>query len=179
MTMRKMLQEVNDALDDLTEQFSGEVAASDLASHTKKGFLDELRDLQDDARSLMADWDARPEPEPEAAHLSRDGFLHQKFYVFPLLRILKRGGGTLETKRALDRLHCIARERLTHRDYHKTAQGESLWRNRAGWVRKLMVDEGLLRSDSPTGYWEITQVGIDELERGDIDQTWRKLRSTN
>jgi restriction system protein len=50
---------------------------------------------------------------------------------------------------------------LTEADYKplKTDRGQPRWRNAARWERNSMVEEGLLKSDSPWGIWEITEAG--------------------
>ena len=40
------------------------------------------------------------------------------------------------------------------------------WRNTAQWCRNTMVNEGLLKGDSPHGVWEITAAGKRALEAG-------------
>jgi len=37
------------------------------------------------------------------------------------------------------------------------------WRNAAQWARNSMVQEGLLKADSPRGVWEITDRGREML----------------
>ncbi|RMH13146.1 MAG: hypothetical protein D6698_14360, partial [Gammaproteobacteria bacterium] len=38
------------------------------------------------------------------------------------------------------------------------------WRNTAQWCRNTMVREGLMKSDSPYGIWEITEAGRKYLQ---------------
>jgi restriction system protein len=43
-------------------------------------------------------------------------------------------------------------------DYEKLPSGVKIrWQNTAQWERYKMVQDGLLRSDSPKGIWEITK----------------------
>ncbi len=39
-----------------------------------------------------------------------------------------------------------------------------LWRNSAQWARNSMVQEGLLKADSPRGVWNISEAGRCRLE---------------
>ncbi len=41
------------------------------------------------------------------------------------------------------------------------------WRNTAQWCRNTLVREGLMRSDSPHGVWEISDAGRKALENDD------------
>ena len=38
------------------------------------------------------------------------------------------------------------------------------WRNAAQWARNSMVNDSLLKKDSPRGVWEITPKGTSHLE---------------
>ena len=42
------------------------------------------------------------------------------------------------------------------------------WRNSVQWCRNSMVQEGLLKVDSPRGIWEISPKGIEASRRGDV-----------
>jgi len=39
------------------------------------------------------------------------------------------------------------------------------WKNRALWERLVMVKDGLLKSGSPRGIWEITEKGREFYKR--------------
>jgi len=50
--------------------------------------------------------------------------------------------------------------KLTKLDHAKLPSGAYVrWKNYAMWERKNMVDDGLLKKDSPRGIWEITNKG--------------------
>jgi len=53
-------------------------------------------------------------------------------------------------------------------DYQPLASDPELprWRNAAQWARNSMVQEGLLRDDSPRGIWEISEAGKRWLQEG-------------
>ena len=50
-------------------------------------------------------------------------------------------------------------------DYDPLASGPDnpRWRNAGQWARNSMVNEGLLKRDSPRGIWEITDAGRQVL----------------
>jgi hypothetical protein len=47
------------------------------------------------------------------------------------------------------------KDQLTPRDRSMRKSGKIVWENNAQWERYVMVQEGLLRSDSPQGIWEL------------------------
>jgi restriction endonuclease Mrr len=55
--------------------------------------------------------------------------------------------------------------RLTDADREKLPSGTDVrWRNTAAWERFKMVEDGLLKSDSPRGTWELTEAGMAAAE---------------
>ncbi len=42
------------------------------------------------------------------------------------------------------------------------------WQNTAQWCRHTLVREGLLKSDSPWGIWEISEQGRQALRKGEV-----------
>jgi len=42
------------------------------------------------------------------------------------------------------------------------------WQNTAQWCRHTLVREGLLKSDSPWGVWEISEQGRQALRKGEV-----------
>ena len=60
------------------------------------------------------------------------------------------------------------------RDLEHTSTGAVVWENKMQWERLKMVKEGLLKSDSPRGIWELTPRGQTEarqLSHQTIDRT--------
>jgi hypothetical protein len=66
----------------------------------------------------------------------------------------------------LDRVLESMKEVLREVDYEPLASDPEMprWRNAAQWARNSMVKEGLLRSNSPRGVWEISDRGIEFLQ---------------
>ena len=56
---------------------------------------------------------------------------------------------------------------LTRVDYEPLASDPDAprWRNTAQWARNTMVKEGLLKSNSPHGVWEISEAGRQALAK--------------
>jgi hypothetical protein len=40
-----------------------------------------------------------------------------------------------------------------------------VWHNAAQWVRLSLVKEGLMKSNSPHGIWELSEKGVNELKK--------------
>ena len=68
--------------------------------------------------------------------------------------------------KVLDRVLQNMKGVLRDVDYEPLASDPDMprWKNAAQWARNSMVKEGLLRSNSPRGVWEISDVGVKFLQ---------------
>jgi hypothetical protein len=54
---------------------------------------------------------------------------------------------------------------LNQYDFEPLSSGEIRWRNTAQWCRNTLVQEDLMRRDSPRGIWEISEEGRKQLHQ--------------
>jgi restriction system protein len=91
----------------------------------------------------------------------------QSAYCQPILKALYEMGGSGRTGDVLVRLEQLMRGVLNEADYelypHTRVQR---WSKFAQWERDTMVKEGLLKSNSAYGIWEITEAGRKALNKG-------------
>ncbi len=90
----------------------------------------------------------------------------EEAYRRPILETLVELGGSGPTKRILRLVEQKMRSTLNEYDYQPLPSNPtcSRWNNTAQWCRMTLIKEGLLRSDSPRGIWEITEVGRIALD---------------
>lgn len=89
----------------------------------------------------------------------------RQVFRIPILEVLMELGGKGEVDEILKKLEIRMKEFLKPVDYEKLPSGVMIrWRNTAQWERYVMVQDGLLRSDSPRGIWEITEEGKRSLK---------------
>ena len=50
------------------------------------------------------------------------------------------------------------------RQFLKSDPKNPRWINTAQWARQTMVDDGLLRNNSPRGIWEVAEAGVKYLQ---------------
>lgn len=87
-------------------------------------------------------------------------------FRLPILEALDELGGRGQVQDVLSIVYEKMRHRLTEDDLKELPSGTSVrWRNTAQWERQHMVNEGLLRDDSPRGVWEMSDAGREYLER--------------
>jgi len=84
----------------------------------------------------------------------------QSQYRIPILQVLRDLGGRGEANEILAKVYEKMKDKLSQIDLELLSSGNDYrWRNTAQWARNTMVNEGLLRNDSPRGIWEITEKG--------------------
>ncbi len=88
-------------------------------------------------------------------------------YYVPILQTLEDMGGQGSLGEVLARVEQLMKDVLKSVDYEPLASDPEMlrWRNAAQWARNSMVQEGLLKADSPRGVWEISEAGRRYLQR--------------
>jgi hypothetical protein len=92
----------------------------------------------------------------------------EEAYYRPILQVLAELEGRGQTAQILDRVGQLMRGVLREVDYQPLTASPDLprWRNAAQWARNSMVQNGLLKDDSPRGIWEISEAGTRYLQHG-------------
>ena len=129
-------------------------------------FRDKLAVLRAEWESLAAAAEIQEDEETKAERRNlgrlRKGLrTSESQYRVPILRVLSEMGGSGRAAEVLERVGEIMKPRLKPVDFEPLASGPDnpRWRNAAQWARNSMVNEGLLKRDSPRGVWEITEAG--------------------
>ncbi len=79
----------------------------------------------------------------------------------PILEALYAAGGAKAVNEILDDIERDLGGQLNDVDRSLLNSGRDIrWKNAAQWERAVMVEEGILKSDSPRGIWELTDKGI-------------------
>ena len=89
----------------------------------------------------------------------------QQAYRQPILEALYELGGSASVGDVLKMVEKKMKPILNEVDHQKLRSGvDTRWRNTAMWERFSLVKEGLLKSGSPNGIWELSDRGIQEVE---------------
>lgn len=105
------------------------------------------------------------ESKMKSENIRVHGATPEKEYRIPILDALVEMGGKGKAKEVLEILKEKMKDHLKNVDFERIKSGNVRWENKACWERKDMVSDGLLRSDSRHGIWEITEEGRDYLMR--------------
>jgi cellulose biosynthesis protein BcsQ len=89
----------------------------------------------------------------------------QDAYIIPILESLIESGGKGRAGDILDMVEQKMKGILKDVDYELLPSGQDIrWKNHAKWARSTIINEGLLKSDSLHGIWEISEEGREYYE---------------
>lgn len=89
----------------------------------------------------------------------------QQAYHRPILEALHELGGSASVREVLKLVEKRVKTLLGPIDYEKLPSGTSVrWQNTAQWARFDLVKEGLLKSNSPPGVWELSDKGLHQVQ---------------
>jgi restriction system protein len=154
-----------------TRDYDSVREATERASHATT-LRDKLVDLRKDWEALVP---SHQDKEEEAVHnerrnrgrLQRGMRTPESTFRQPILKALVEKGGSARIGDVLTRVEQIMKGTLKAVDFEPLpSQPDShRWRNTAAWERNNMVKEGLMKSNSPYGVWEITEAGRRTLNK--------------
>jgi len=92
---------------------------------------------------------------------AEDGSIKQKAFKIPILLILAENPEGCQPVKMYDEIE--KRMVITPIEKEKTNFGEEVWKNRLRWAKQKLVDEKNVIIESETGFWKITQQGMQFL----------------
>jgi len=137
--------------------------------------VEKLTDFHQRIKDLQVDWatlsSVKDRSKTSATRRSVDRRLSKGLrtpedaFRMPILEALIELGGSASIAKVLDKVEDKMRGKLNDYDLQPLASDPRSirWRNTAQWCRNTLVKEGLMRSDSRTGVWEISDRGMREL----------------
>ena len=138
-------------------------------------FRGKVRDLQKEWENLFSARIPRKQGKKKrsrgilAPRLPRGVRTPEDAFRRPVLETLVEMGGSSPTSDVLDRVGEKIKSTLNEHDRQPLSDPHSIrWRNCAQWCRNTLVQEGLLKPDSPRGVWEISQKDREALKKGNV-----------
>ena len=86
-------------------------------------------------------------------------------YRIPILKSLDELGGSADNSDVIKLVYDKMKVILNKIDHQRVKTGAIRWENTTRWCRQSLKEEGLLKSNSPHGIWEISYEGRKYLER--------------
>lgn len=169
-----LLEEVEAEIDFVnnvgSKAFEGRVYDRAKEALERAGLLTSFRDrvaaLRKEWEELAAAAEREEDDETRAARRNlgklRKGIrTPESAFYQSILQVLDQMGGGGVVADVLEQVKKIMKPVLKDVDYEPLASGPDnpRWRNTAQWARNSMIKEGLLKSDSRRGIWEISEAG--------------------
>lgn len=176
-----LLEEIEVEIDFINQADSKAFQRSDYASveqHRQRA--SQATKLRDKLVGLRKEWDVlvaahTDKVEEEAVRnerrnlgrLKRGVRTPEAAFRQPILKVLVVKGGSAHMSDVLVEVEQLMKSVLKPIDHEplRSQPDAPRWRNTAQWERDTMVKEGLLKSNSPRGVWEITEAGRQSLAK--------------
>ena len=115
----------------------------------------------------QGDSSARAQSNPIATEIPSRRRRHtpQSHYRLPILYYLSQQGGSAKTQEVIAHIGRTMADSFNTADLRPTPGGEPRWHSIVNNARLQLARNDLLRTDSPTGTWEISQQGWDHLQQ--------------
>ena len=165
-TLEKSINDLYDkGLSNLTTELQREKTKIEESMHDYLNAEEELLALKRKLRDLLDL--ILIDDKPERKKRTRRGEkTPQDAYIIPILESLIESGGEGRAKDILGMVEQKIKGILKDVDYELLPSGIDIrWRNTAMWVKTDMKNQGLLKSDSPHGIWEISEKGREYYEQ--------------
>ncbi len=174
-----VLEEVESVVDSLNAEGAGAFKKGDYES-ARKLIEDATRltDFRSKVRNLQKEWEnlfsskvqKKPGKKSITSRLGRGLRTPQDAFRQPILETLNEMGGSAPVAKALERIEDKMKSVLNDydRQFLPSQPKMQRWNNNAQWCRNTLVQEGLLKSDSPRGVWEISEKGMNALKNKEI-----------
>lgn len=137
--------------------------AADLAEHARPGQLlnqlsDELESLAGELKKRLGRDSMKPNRKVTRRKHSKSPKTNREILRQSILQALTRFGGRARARQVLQDVEEQLSGRLLPGDFEICQDGRSLyWKKNTQWERLRMINEGILRSDSPRGFWELRE----------------------
>jgi hypothetical protein len=116
------------------------------------------RDPEEKARLKVLVEGTRYTPEPESHHLRAID------YEQPILKALTALGGTATRGEIAKRVYDELAPRMTPADLGRVPSGMPRWETHLSKAKSNLVDEELVKADSPRGRWELAGAVYHQVE---------------
>ena len=174
-----VLEEIETVVDSLNQSGAGAFQKGDY--DTARGLIEiatRLTEFRGKVRSMQKEWDSifsariprKLRRKKRLPRLQRGLRTPEDAYRRPILETLVEMGGSASVDKVLDRVGEKMKSILNEYDRQRLPSYPNTvrWRNNAQWCRNTMVQEGLLKADSPRGVWEIAARGKEALKQAQI-----------
>jgi len=170
--MEAQLREIAKAIDKLDQQgvpvpeafraektrLAAALGVSAEATQTLNHLADELEELLKDLKDRIGRTAEAAPAKKARVRRSKSPKTEAATFLQLIVAVLKTNGGRAKVAEVLDGVGEWLKGKLLPGDLDVRQDGKTLaWRNNAQWERLRMCRDGLIRTDSKPGIWELTE----------------------
>lgn len=148
---------VPDELRHLKTELVTELDVRDEINNTLERLADGFEKVLHELRSMVGRTNDNGQQKPPLKKRSREPKTSREVLRKELIRALKAMGGAGLVQQVLDKMEEQLGGKLLPRDMETLSTGVLVWKNNAQWERTRMVQDGILKSDSRRGTWELSE----------------------
>ena len=129
-------------------------------------FREKVKHLQNEWQANFSSLSVKPTKKRKIKSKLKKGLrTPEDAFRIPILESLVELDGSASMSKILELVERKMKDKLNKYDHQLLPSTNTIrWKNTAQWCRNTMVQEGLLKSDSPRGIWEISEKGIEYLK---------------
>ncbi len=114
-----------------------------------------LADIQKIEKQQRSTQTTAMRPVQRGTRTSKGHYTSEDTLRGTLIASLKALGGSAPKSKVEDEMERRLRSVLTDADYEPVGEGIPRWKKNAQWMRYSLVQEGIMKSNSPRGIWEL------------------------
>ncbi len=85
----------------------------------------------------------------------------QSSYKPLIVKCLKSKGGSAHVSEVLKWIKEYMQGKFLSGDFQQRSAGNIVWEHNVHWARQHLVNDGILRDDSPRGYWQLSNTEVE------------------
>lgn len=148
---------VPDELRHLKTELVTKLAVRDEINNTLEQLADGFEKILPELRSLVGRTNDNGQQKPPRKKRSREPKTSKEVLRKEIIRALDTLGGAGSTQQVMAKMEEQLEGNLLPRDIETLSSGGLVWKKNAQWERYLMVLDGILKSDSRHGTWELSE----------------------
>jgi len=157
--LEKLSVAIPDELRDLKLNLVTELDTSTENKDRLEKLLIGLREITQTVDDPIASKPAKPRKSRRRKRRTKSDppITQQEVFRDEIIIALMELGGSGTPKEVVKIIEKNMAGRLLPADYERRSTGEVIWENNVHWQRLKMKNDGILRSDSPKGTWELSE----------------------
>ena len=148
---------VPDELRHLKAELVTKLAVRDEINNTLERLADGFEKVLHELHSMVGRTNDNGQQKPPRKKRSREPKTSREVLRKEIIQALKALGGVGRVQQVLDKMEERLEGKLLPRDLETLSTGVLVWKNNAQWERNRMVPDGILKSDSRRGTWELSE----------------------